>query len=333
MRRRAFIRVLGGAAAWPLAAYAERMDPMRRVGLLLAQAEHDPLAISRVSELIRALQDLGWRPGFDIQVHSRFAGGSIERSRIFAKELFELPVDVIVCNAAQPIIDIRPQVGNTTPIVFAMAHSLSLTELGLISSMSHPGGNVTGFTTFEPPIVGKWLELLKSIAPRVARVGFVFHPDASRSTLKAWVRQFEATAASLSVEPLALPVHDLTEVRSALEGLGQQPVSGVLLLPDTFTVANYPEIDALARQQRLPTCYPYRHFVADGGLMSYGPDGIPVFRQAAAYVDRILKGANAGDLPIQQPNAFELVINLKTAKAMDLTVPPWLLARADAVIE
>jgi putative tryptophan/tyrosine transport system substrate-binding protein len=157
--------------------------------------------------------------------------------------------------------------------------------------------------------------------------------SASRSTLNAWLCQFEATTSSLSVEPLALPVHDLTEVRTALVALGHQPASSLLVLPDTFTVANYLQIDALARQHRLPACYPYRHFVADGGLMSYGPDGAPVYRQAASYVDRILRGANAGDLPIQRPNAFELVINLKTAKAMGLAPPAWLLARADEAIE
>jgi putative tryptophan/tyrosine transport system substrate-binding protein len=334
LNRRRLLAAFGRAAAvWPRTARAQQTEKMRRVGVLLAQAEHDPLAIARVSTFAEALQDLGWREGSNVRLERRFAAGSIDRMRALAKELFDLPVDVLVSNAAQPIIDVREEARTKTAIVFTMAHSVSLVELGLISNMSHPGWNMTGFTTFEPPIVGKWLELLMAVAPGVTRVGFMFNPEASRSTLKDWLHQLEVAASSLAVEPSALPVHDLTEMTSAVVALGYEQGSGLLVLPDTFTVANYPKIDALALQHRLPACYPYRYFVVEGGLMSYGPNGAQVFRQAASYVDRILRGANPGDLPIQQPNAFELVINLKIAKALGLTVPPWLLARADEVIE
>jgi putative tryptophan/tyrosine transport system substrate-binding protein len=187
---------------------------------------------------------------------------------------------------------------------------------------------MTGFTAFEPSIVGKWLELLKAVAPSCVKIGFVFNPVASRSNYEAWLRRLEAAAFTLAVEPLALPVHDLTEMRGAVAALGCNAGGGLLLLPDTFTVANYFTMTALALESRLPACHPVSFFTSAGGLMSYGPNGAQVFRQAAAYVDRILKGAAAGDLPVQQPNAFELVINLKTAKAMGLTMPPWMLARA-----
>jgi putative tryptophan/tyrosine transport system substrate-binding protein len=332
VRRRAFIGLLGGAAS-SFASRAQQMERMRRVGVLMLFADDDPEARSRVSAFARALRELGWKEGHNIQIEYRFAAGDVDRMRSFAKEYFDLPIDVIVSNSAQPIIDLRQETRSTIPVVYAMAHNVGLAGLGLVSSMSHPGGNMTGFTTFEPSIVGKWLELLKAVAQSVRHIGFLFNPDASRSTCEVWLRQLQAAATSLAVEPLALPVHHLTEMRSALVALGREPDCGLLVLPDALTVANYATIDALALEHRIPACYPSRFFATGGGLMSYGPNGIRVFQQAASYVNRILSGADPGDLPIQQPNAFELVINLKTAKAMGLTAPPWSLARADEVIE
>jgi putative ABC transport system substrate-binding protein len=329
MRRRAIIGLLGGATGWPLIALAQQVARTPRIGVLLLFAESDPEAAVRVRALKQGLQDLGWIEGHNIRIEFRFAAGDVRSMYTLAKELADLPVDVIVTNVGHSAGWFKPV---TIPIVYAMAHSWSLGPSGLITSLSHPSGNVTGFTTFEPSIVGKWLEFLKAIAPHVTRVGFMFNSDAT-PIWETWLRQFDAATSDFAVEPVTLNVHDLGQVQSGLVALGQESGSGLVIFPDTFTVANHPTIETLAMEQRIPACYPYRYFTTSGGLMSYGPNGAQVFRQAASYVDRILKGTNPGDLPIQQPNAFELVINLKTAKAMDLTVPPWLLARADEVIE
>jgi putative tryptophan/tyrosine transport system substrate-binding protein len=329
MRRRAFIGLLASTAAWPFASRAVQAEPIRRIGVLLLFAESDPEAAVRVRALRQGLQDLGWIEGHNIHIEYRFAEGDVNLLRVSARDLVELPVDVIVTNIGHPAG--WRQFG-TVPTVFAMVHSWSLAASGLITSPSHPGGNITGFTTFEPSIVGKWLEFLKAIAPSAGRVGLLFNPDATQ-IWERWKQQFDLAASASAVEPVAFGVHDLTELREALATLAHGSRAGLLVFPDVFTVANYADIGILTLEHRIPACYPYRYFAAKGGLMSYGPNGAQVFRQAASYVDRILRGANPGDLPIQQPNAFELVINLKTAKAIGLAVPPWMVARADEVIE
>jgi putative tryptophan/tyrosine transport system substrate-binding protein len=333
MKRRAFITLLGGIAAWPLLLRAQPLERVRRVGVLLSFAESDPEANVRIHAFDEALRDLGWIDGYNIRIEYRFAAGDVDRALAFASEFVDLPVDAIVTNIGQKMTRGPTIPTQTIPIVFAMVHSLSLAEPEYIVSPAHPSRNVTGLTTFEPSIVGKWMELLAAIAPNVRRIYFIFNPDASQTYRDNWLLQFDSAARSFAVEPTLLRVRNLAELRSTVATLGQKPHCGLLMLPDTFTVGNYASIVALARGLHLPACYPYRYFTTEGGLMSYGPNGAQVFRQAASYIDRILRGAKAGDLPIQQPNAFELVINLKIAKSMGLAPPAWLLARADEVIE
>jgi putative tryptophan/tyrosine transport system substrate-binding protein len=329
MRRRAFISFLAGTAAWRFASRAVQAEPIRRIGVLLLFSESDPEAAVRVRALRQGLQELGWIEGHNILIEYRFAGGDVDRLRVSARDLVELPVEVIVTNIGHPA---GWREFATVPTVFAMVHSWDFPAPSLITSPSHPGGNVTGFVTFEPSIVGKWLEFLKAIAPTTSGVGFLFNPDATQ-VWEWWKQLFDVAASASAVKPVAFGVHDLAELREALATLAHESRAGLLVFPDVFTVANYPNITALALEHQIPACYPYRYFAVAGGLMSYGPNGSQVFRQAASYVDRILRGAKPGDLPIQQPNAFELVINLKTAKAMRLDVPPWMIARADEVIE
>jgi putative tryptophan/tyrosine transport system substrate-binding protein len=338
MKRRAFITLLGGAAAWPLASRVASAEPMRRIGVLLLFSENDPEAAVRVRAFGQALQDLGWREGENVHTEYRFGAGDFDRMRAFAKELIAMPVDAMVTNSVQAILAIW-QEDHAIPIVFAMVPDL--VGAGLITSLSHPGENLTGFTTFEPAIIGKWVELLKAVAPDIRRIGFVYNSDAYERQgsppypmwWSLWLRELEAIAPSFSVQAVALRVHDLAETQRAFAALSEERGGALLINVDPFTVGHNRMLVALAQEHGLPACYPYNYFATEGGLMSYGPNGAQMFRQAASYVDRILKGANAGDLPIQQPNAFELVINLKTAKAMDITVPPWLLARADKVLE
>jgi putative tryptophan/tyrosine transport system substrate-binding protein len=338
MRRRAFICFLGTAAAWPLASRAARPEPTRRVGVLLLFSENDPEATVRVRAFGQALQDLGWKEGDNVRTEYRFGEGNFERMRQFAKELIAQPVDAMVTNSLQAILAVA-QEDHSVPVVFAMVPDP--VGSGLVKSLSHPGENLTGFTTFEPSIIGKWVELLKGVAPGVRRVGFVHNPNAYEKQVSPpramwwsqWLRELEAVAPSFSLETIALPVHDLTETRRAFAALSEEPGGSLLINVDPFTVGHHGALVALALQHRLPACYPYNYFAAEGGLMSYGPNGAGMFRQAATYVDRILRGASPGDLPIQQANAFELVINLRTADAMGLAVPPWMIARADGVIE
>jgi putative tryptophan/tyrosine transport system substrate-binding protein len=324
--------MLAGAVVWPLVSRARQTDRIPRVGVLLLFAENDPEAADRVLSLKHGLHDLGWIEGRNVQIECRFAAGDVDRVAGILKEFADLPVDVIVTNAivtnAGPI-----QTLTKIPIVFAMVGSLNLVEPRLTTNLSHPGGNFTGITNFlEPSVVGKWLEFLKAVAPRVTRVGLVFDPDVSQ-TWTSWLHAFETVADSFSCEPIALRVHDVSDLRGTAMALTHVPGLAIIVMPDVFTVGHHADVVRYATRCNLPACFSFRYFVTDGGLMSYGANGAQVSRQAASYVDRILKGAYPGDLPIQQPNGLELVINLKTAKALGLTVPPWILARADEVID
>jgi putative ABC transport system substrate-binding protein len=336
MRRRDVLPVLAGIAICALDAQAPAVESVRRVGLLLIFSNGDPEADLRIAAFQGALNDCGWVQGKNLHVECRLAGGDFDRMVRFAKELMELGSEVIVTNALQPIIAVTQQTPRL-PIVFAMVPDP--VEGGLIGSLSNPE-NITGFTSFEYSIVGKWLELLKRIAPRVGRVGLIFNPDAYAHSLareqaiwRLYWRQLEAVAPLLSVEPVAMPAHDLDEMERALVSLVRASDGALLMVPDPFTVGHYREIVASAMSHRLPACWPYRYLTTAGGLMSYGPDGAQVFRQAASYVDLILRGTKPRDLPIQRPTKLELVINLNTAKALGLDVPRTLLARAEQVIE
>jgi putative ABC transport system substrate-binding protein len=336
MRRRDFVIGVAGATTWPLAAHAEQFVGMKRVGVLLLFGADDPEGQVRAKAFEPELHRLASKSGYSIQIEYRFAAGDFERMRTLAGELIELPADVIVTTGLSAIMAAQ-QNDHTTPIVFA--NIPNPVEQGLIGSLSHPDLNMTGITGLDyPAIIGKWLELLKAIAPQLVRVGILFNPDAYFSYLPPppgsyWFRHLEAVASAFAVEPIAVPVHDLIEMQDALAAFAQEPGSGLLVATDIFTMGHYLNIISLAFQHRLPACYPYPFFSTGGGLMSYGPNGAEAFRQAASYVDRILCGANPRDLPIRRPTTLELTINLKTAKALGLSVPPLMLARADEVIE
>jgi putative ABC transport system substrate-binding protein len=331
MRRRAFITLVGGAAAvWPLAGRAQQADRMRRIGVLMPLAADDPIGQARIAALREGLEKLGWAEGRNIRIDTRWTTtGDVESMQRFAKELVALQPDLILTQST-PITAMMLQETRTIPIVFALV--ADPIGSGFVASFPQPGGNVTGFVTMEPTMAGKWLELLKEIAPRVARVAMLFNP-ATATYAEYWLNPFKAAAASFVVEAIAAPVHERSELDSVIAAQAGEPNSGLIVMPDTFTDAHRVEITSLAARYHLPAVYPYRQFTAVGGLLSYGDDLIDNFRRAPTYVDRILKGAKPSELPVQAPVKFELVINLKTAKALGLEVPPTMLGHADEVIE
>ena len=329
IRRREFITLLGGAAvAWPLAARAQLTERVRRIGLLLAVAD-DREGQARVTALKQGLQELGWTDGRNIQIETRFGGADAGRIRAHAAELVALAPDVIVGHTVSVIRALRQA---TTSIPIVMAAVTDPVEQGFVSSLAHPGGNITGFTFVDFQMVGKWLEMLKEAAPDVARASLIFNPDMS-PYYYVYLRSFEAEPRSIAVEVTAAPVRNAAEVEEAVAKLGREPGSGLIVAPDAFTLVHHQLVIRLAQQHRVPAVYFNRTSVAQGALMSYGPDVYDNFRRSASYVDRILKGGKPADLPVQQPTKFELAINLKTAKALGLQIPDRLLALADEVIE
>jgi len=325
MTRRDFITLIGGAAAWPLAARAQQAERVRRIGLLMGTAD-DREGQARVTALKQGLQELDGR---NIQIETRFGGADIGRIRADAAELVALAPDVLV-GGRTPVVRALRQATSSIPIV--MAAVLDPVEQGLVSSLAHPGGNITGFMLIDFQMVGKWLEMLKEAAPGVSRAVLMFNPDTSPHYY-VYLRSFEAEPRSIAVEVTAAPVRDTAEVEKVLAKLGRDPGGGLIVAPDVFTIVHYPLFITLAQQHRLPAVYAYRTYVAEGALMSYGPDPYDNFRRSASYVDRILKGAKPADLPVQQPTKFELAINLKTAKALGLQIPDKLLALANEVID
>jgi putative ABC transport system substrate-binding protein len=333
MKRREFIALIGGAAAapsllWPLVARAQQADRPRRIGVLMGLGEHDPEAQLRVTALRAELAKLGWIAGRDVQLNIRWAIADAGRVRDFAKELVRQQSDVIIAQGT-PSVTALAQETSSIPIVFVQLSDP--VGAGFVQSLAKPGGHLTGFTNFETETISqKWLELLKEMAPGIRRAAILFSPDATNYSL--WQSAIERAAALSAVEPIATPVRTAREAYQALTAFAREPNGALVVLPDTFTVANRATIIALATEQRLPAIYPFKHFVQNGGLMSYGVDGADLYRRAAAYADRILKGANPGDLPVEAPDKYELVINRRAAKALGLDVPPALLARADEVI-
>ena len=303
---------------------------MRRIGVLMGYAESDRQGQAFVAAFRDELQKLGWTEGRNIRIDTRWATpGDAESRQRFAKELVALQPDLILSHGTPTTATLLQQT-RTIPIVFAAVSDP--VGSGFVASFPRPGGNVTGFMNMEPTMAGKWMELLKEIAPRVARVALLFNP-ATAPYAEYWLNPFKAAAASFGVQAIAAPVHDTSELETVVAAQAREPNGGLIVMPDTFTTAHRAEITALAARHRLPAVYPFRFFAELGGLLSYGTDLVDDFRRTATYADRILKGAKPSELPVQAPVKFELVINLKTAKALGLDVPPTLLARADEVIE
>jgi putative ABC transport system substrate-binding protein len=330
MRRREFLTLLGGAAvAWPRAAYAQQADRMRRVGVLLNRAADDPEEQARVAAFLQQLQELGWTDGRNVRVDYRWAAADANRSRTYAAELVALAPDVILAAGSQSTAALL-QTTRTVPIVFV--NVVDPVGAGYVARLARPGGNATGFSAFEYSLSGKWLELLKEIAPNLTRIAILRDP-----AIAAGIGQFAVIQAmaspSLGVELSPIDVRDGGEIERDVAALAREPSGGLIMTASTVTVVHFKLIIMLAARHRLPAVYPFRYFVASGGLISYGPDPTDQFRRAAGYVDRILKGEKAADLPVQAPTKYELAINLKTAKTLGLTVSPSLLARADQVIE
>ena len=330
MKRREFIAALGGAAAaWPLAARAQQPSGMRRIGVLTAYSESDSEAQARVEAFREGLQKLGWTEGRNILIDARWATSNAALMQRFAQELVALQPELILSSSRSTTAALLQQT-RTIPIIFAIV--ADPVGSGFVASFPRPGGNVTGFTDIQPTIAGKWLELLKEIAPRVARVAFLFNP-VTAPHFEYYLNPFKAAAASFAVEAIAAPVRDRSELDSVIAAQARAPNGGLIVMVDAFIVTHRAEITLLAARYGLPAVYSTRSFTELGGLLSYGTDLVNNFRLASTYADRILKGAMPSELPVQAPVKFDLLINLKTAKALGLDVPATVLARADEVIE
>jgi putative ABC transport system substrate-binding protein len=328
MRRREFITLLGGAAAvWPLTARAQQRE-IRRIGVLMALASDDPEGQARLAAFAQGLQQSGWTVGQNVRVDYRWSGGNADNMRKYAAELVALAPDVILAHSSQAVAPLL-QATRTVPIVFTAVSDP--VGAGYVDSLARPGGNATGFLVWEYSIAGKWLELLKEIAPRVTRAAVLRDP-----AIASGIGQFGAVqivAPSLGVQVSPVDVHDAGEIERAVTAFARGLNGGLIVTAGALTISHRQPIIALAARHKLPAVYPARFHVTAGGLISYGPDLIDQFRRAAGYVDRILKGEKPADLPVQAPTKYELVINLNTAKALGLDIPPTLLARADDVIE
>ena len=329
MRRREFIRLLGGtAAAWPFVARAQQTERTRRIGILMSAAD-DAEGQARIAALREGLHKLGWTEGRNLGIDARWAAGDAERARTFVAELVQASPDVILANSSPAVAALRQET-RAIPIVFAAV--IDPLGQGFVENLARPGGNITGFTNMEFSVFGKMLELLKGMAPHVTRAAAMFNP-ATGFYVPGYLRLFEDSSPSLGIELSLAPVRDVAEIEASIAKLGQQTGGGLIVPPEAFTITHHKMITAAAERHRLPAIYPYRSFVAEGGLMSYGPDPHDIFRRAASYVDRILRGEKPSELPVQQPTKFEFSVNLKTAKALGLEMPPNLLALADEVIE
>jgi len=329
MKRRQFAVLLGGvAAAWSLSARAQNQRA-RRVGLLMAVAEDDPDVQQGLTAFRQTLADLGWHEGSDLRFDYRWGGGDTDRIRRYARALVELSPDLIVAHSTPPVVALLRET-HSIPIVF-----LTVTDplgQGLVKSLAHPGGNVTGFSVFMISLGAKWLELLKEVAPKMTRATIIFNPQTA-PYYPLYLDAIEQAAPSFSVEPVAVQIHNEADIERAITAVGDVRNGGLIILPDSFNIVHRRKIIDLVALYRLPAVYYFRYFATDGGMVSYGPDEIDLFRRAAGYVDRILKGAKPADLPVQQPSRFEMVVNLKTANALGITIPRELLLRADEIIE
>jgi putative ABC transport system substrate-binding protein len=330
MRRRDVLAFLAGVGLHGSSlAVAQQPERVRVVGILIGLAEGDPSHPPRIALFEQGLRDLGWQEGRNIQFHYRFAGGP-DQLQVFAREIVQLQPDVIVAGSGLVVLALQRET-RAVPIVFATA--ADPVGDGIAASLVRPGGNATGFTNNLATMSGKWVELLKEIAPAVRRVAVLFNPNTAPAGGSYFMPAFEAAANSLSVRPQSIPVVDPAGIERALAEFGRESDGGLMVMPDNFTSIHRATIVAQAGSHRIPAIYPFRYFATDGGLISYGADLLDLYRRVPAYVDRILKGALPADLPIQSPAKVDLVINLKTARALGLVVPRIMLARADEVIE
>jgi len=330
LKRREFITRLGGAtAAWPLAAPAQQRDHMRRIGVLMASAGDDSESQARMAAFLQGLHQLGWTDGRNVRIDTRWATTNAEDLRRHAGELAALAPDVLVAATGSATVAPLLQATRSVPIVFVQV--IDPVGAGFIASLARPGGNATGFTIYEYGLSGKWLELLKEITPRLARAAVLRDPS-----IASGIGQFaaaQAVAPSLGLELSPVDARDAGEIERAVTAFARHSSGGLIVTASPVATRHRELIITLAARHRLPATYPYRYYAADGGLISYGPDSLEQYRRAASYVDRILKGEKPADLPVQAPTKYELVINLKTAKALGLDIPATVLARADEMIE
>jgi putative ABC transport system substrate-binding protein len=328
MRRREFITLISGAAAWPFAAGAQQGERIRRIGVLIGGAEDDPETKVRLAAFRQGLEKRGWSEGRNVRIETSFAGGDVNKYRPLAKELVATKPDVILAQTTQIAAALQHE-NSVIPTVF-----VSVSDpigSGFVASLARPGGNFTGVLQYEASVVGKWLAMLKEMAPHLERVAFVANPKIS--PYDYFLRAAEAAAASLALKVVPSPVGSATDIKRAIDAFARVPNGGLLLPPDTTTFTHRDLIIALAAEHKLPAVYPFHVFVAEGGLMSYANDQADMFRLAASYVDRVLRGDKPAELPVQAPTQFATTLNLRTAKTLGLTVPPGLLVAADEVIE
>ena len=329
MRRREFITLLGGAAvAWPLAARAQQADRVRRIGVLIGYAEDDPETKVRLAAFRQRLEKRGWSEGRNVQIETRFAAARADKYEPLAKELVATQPDVILAHTTQVAAALQRE-SRAIPIVFVNVSDPI--GSGFVASLARPGGNFTGVLQYEASVVGKWLAMLKEIAPRLERVALVANPKTS--PYDYFLRAAEAAAPSLAIKMVPSPVATAADIEHAIDSFAGAPNGGLLLPPDATTIMHRDLIIALAARHKLPAVYAFHFLVAAGGLMSYGTDQVEMFRLAASYVDRILRGDKPADLPVQAPTKFETTVNLRTAKALGIAIPPGLLVAADEVIE
>jgi putative ABC transport system substrate-binding protein len=329
MKRREFITFLGGAAAsWPLAAWAQQGERVRRIGVLMAGDENDPARKTSVSAFLQALADLGWTDGRNVRIDLRWAAGDSNPMRALAQELVGLQPDVMLAGGTPQTVALQQET-RTIPIVFA-----ALGEPvagGIVPRLNQPAGNITGFASLEASLGGKWLELLSEIAPGLKRAAIMFNPDTGTASI--YMPSVEMAARSLKVDTIIAPVRSDAEIEAAIKDFGREPGGGLVAMPDQWILGHRASIISAAARNNVPAVYYRPEFARDGGLLSYGADLVDSYRQAATYVDRILRGAKPGDLPVQFPTKIEMVVNRKTAKALGLAIPPSILLRADEVIE
>jgi len=329
MRRREFITLLGSAAMWPLAARAQQPDRLRRIGVLTPWSEDDPYPRAWLSAFVQELAESGWREGRNLRMDVRWAAADPDRVRMYAKELVELQPDVILVDSTPQTAALQANT-RTIPIVFVIVSDP--VGSGFVASLPRPGGNMTGFSNQEPSMGGKWVELLTEIAPDRRRIAAMFNPETAPYLRSYYLPSFEAAARSYKVEPIVVPVHGDADIETAMTALGRES-GGLVVMPDAFLVARRASIISLAARNNIPAINLSAVLTRDGLLISYGPDFADLYRRAAPYVDRILRGAKPSELPVQLPTKFEMAVNVKTARALGLTVPPSILLRADEVIE